>query len=119
MPKGDFRNKDILFTDGASKGNPGSSGWGVVKLTADRQVHELGGYERYASNNQMELTAAVRALLAVSRKNKTILITDSNNNLYYKIIDKYYLNSLLIKLRRYQNEIIYIKIKTLYNLFFF
>ena len=49
----------------------------------------------------------------------TILITDSNNNLYYKIIDKYYLNSLLIKLRRYQNEIIYIKIKTLYNLFFF
>ena len=73
-----FKDKDVLFTDGASKGNPGSSGWGVIKITAEGEVHEYGGYEGLATNNQMELLAAIRALSSVSRLRKTLLITDSS-----------------------------------------
>lgn len=50
-----------IFTDGASKGNPGPGGWGAIVAT-DERVQELGGGEKHTTNNRMELTAAVEAL---------------------------------------------------------
>lgn len=59
-----------IFTDGASRGNPGPGGWAFVcvyeKSGAERWVTEGGGAERIATNNQMELMAALRALEYVS-----------------------------------------------------
>ena len=52
----------IVFTDGAAKGNPGPGGWGVVILTPDRQVIELGGGSPHTTNNKMELGGAIAAL---------------------------------------------------------
>ncbi len=50
-----------IYTDGASKGNPGRGGWGA--LVADsRTVCELGGHEAHTTNNRMELMAAIEAL---------------------------------------------------------
>jgi len=50
-----------IYTDGASKGNPGRGGWGA--LVADATVVcELGGNEQHTTNNRMELTAAIEAL---------------------------------------------------------
>ena len=72
-----FENKDILFTDGASKGNPGQSGWGVVQLSSKGEVQEFGGYEKNATNNQMELLATIKALNKVTRGSKVQIFTDS------------------------------------------
>lgn len=59
-----------IFTDGASRGNPGPGGWAFVAVYerggAERLVKEGGGAERVATNNQMELMAALRALEYVS-----------------------------------------------------
>jgi ribonuclease HI len=52
----------VVFTDGAAKGNPGPGGWGVVIVTPDGRVRELGGGASPATNNQMELTGAIEAL---------------------------------------------------------
>ena len=52
----------VVFSDGASKGNPGPGGWGVVSVTPDGQVTELGGGEKHTTNNRMELTGAIEAL---------------------------------------------------------
>jgi ribonuclease HI len=52
----------IVFTDGAAKGNPGPGGWGVVIVTPDAEVTELGGRTAHTTNNRMELTAATSAL---------------------------------------------------------
>jgi len=52
----------VIFTDGASKGNPGPGGWGVVIVTPEGQVTELGGRAAHTTNNRMELTAAIEAL---------------------------------------------------------
>lgn len=52
----------IVFTDGASKGNPGPGGWGVVIVTPDGTVTELGGGAPLTTNNKMELTGAIQAL---------------------------------------------------------
>lgn len=54
----------IIFTDGASSGNPGPGGWGAIVATPDGRVEELGGGEPQTTNNRMELTAAVEALAA-------------------------------------------------------
>ena len=52
----------VAFSDGASKGNPGPGGWGVVIVTADGLVTELGGRAAHTTNNRMELTGAIEAL---------------------------------------------------------
>jgi ribonuclease HI len=68
----------IVFTDGAAKGNPGPGGWGVVIVTPDGHVTELGGGSRHATNNQMELTAPIAALQHLQRMpGAAALYTDS------------------------------------------
>lgn len=52
----------VVFTDGASKGNPGPGGWGAIIATPDGHVTELGGGAALTTNNKMELTGAIRAL---------------------------------------------------------
>lgn len=55
----------VVFCDGAAKGNPGPGGWGVVIATPDGQVTELGGAAAHTTNNKMELTAAIEALVSI------------------------------------------------------
>ncbi len=74
-----MEEKITIFTDGASKGNPGPGGWGAI--VAAEKVFELGGGEKNTTNNRMEISAAVGALSLVSEKKlsgKIILYTDSN-----------------------------------------
>ena len=52
----------VAFTDGAAKGNPGPGGWGVVVVTPDGLVTELGGRAEHSTNNRMELTGAINGL---------------------------------------------------------
>ena len=52
----------VAFSDGASKGNPGPGGWGVVIVTPDGLVTESGGRAAHTTNNRMELTGAIEAL---------------------------------------------------------
>ncbi|MHB1529343.1 MAG: ribonuclease HI [Acidiferrobacteraceae bacterium] len=65
-----------IYTDGACRGNPGPGGWGAL-LRAGRNERELYGAEGMTTNNRMELTAAVEALLALKRPCRIILTTDS------------------------------------------
>lgn len=51
----------ILFTDGASRGNPGPGGWGAIAAWQD-VVCESGGREVSTTNNRMELTAILEGL---------------------------------------------------------
>ncbi len=64
-----------IFTDGASRGNPGPGGWGAVLIFPKRKneekheagftIQELGGKENHTTNNRMELTAAIGALSCI------------------------------------------------------
>ena len=50
-----------IYTDGASRGNPGPGGWGGVIASEDRVI-EIGGLDPHTTNNKMELTACIRSL---------------------------------------------------------
>ena len=69
--------KDLIFTDGAAKGNPGSGGYGAVLLLGDT-VLELGEGKKLTTNNEMELRAVVEALKSLPAGQKHVAIyTDS------------------------------------------
>lgn len=57
------KNEILIWSDGSSRGNPGSGGWGVVIVSPEKEVVELGGGEEHTTNNRMELTGAISALL--------------------------------------------------------
>lgn len=67
----------LIFTDGASRGNPGRGGWGAIVVEATT-VHELGGREAHTTNNRMEMTAALEALSILKSGSSATLHTDSN-----------------------------------------
>jgi ribonuclease HI len=71
--------ENIIFTDGASRGNPGRGGWGVVVIDSTKSnVVELGGREDDTTNNRMELTSAVEALKITNADSNNIIYTDSS-----------------------------------------
>ena len=70
------RDVVTIYTDGACRGNPGPGGWGAY-LTSRGHERELWGGESTTTNNRMELTAAIRALEALSRPCQVSVYTDS------------------------------------------
>ena len=65
-----------IYTDGACRGNPGPGGWGVLLRYGDNEKQLWGGVQS-TTNNRMELTAAIKALEALSRGCSVLLTTDS------------------------------------------
>ena len=70
----------LIYSDGASKGNPGPAGFGYLVVFPDGRVKEGGGGFKHATNNQMELLGVIEGLqLIKSEKSKEIVVlTDSS-----------------------------------------
>lgn len=65
-----------IYTDGASSGNPGPGGYGVVLLYNGHRKELSGGF-RKTTNNRMELLAVIKGLKALKTKCKVIIYSDS------------------------------------------
>jgi ribonuclease HI len=69
-------NQAIIFTDGACLGNPGPGGYAaVITIAGDEQI--IVGRDRSTTNNKMEMTAAIKALEAVSKDLPVVIHSDS------------------------------------------
>jgi len=66
-----------IYTDGSCIGNPGPGGWAAIILNGDKQSI-ISGKKKNTTNNQMELMAAIKALVFFSKKQKIRIYTDSN-----------------------------------------
>ncbi|WP_346239253.1 ribonuclease HI [Niabella insulamsoli] len=62
-----------IYTDGASRGNPGPGGYGVV-LMYKGHVKELSGGFKKTTNNRMELLAVIEGLKALKTKDIPVTI---------------------------------------------
>lgn len=65
-----------IHTDGSCNTASGDGGWGYL-LTFGGARKQASGYEAGTTNNRMELTAAVRALEALTEPCRVTLVTDS------------------------------------------
>ena len=81
-----MKNEIIIFTDGASRGNPGEGGWGAVLIYQNsekkaenikQKVKEIGGKENNTTNNRMELFAVISGLGALKQSCKVEVYSDS------------------------------------------
>ena len=67
-----------LFTDGASSGNPGPGGYGVVLRCATLEKEMSEGF-LLTTNNRMELLAVIKGLEAIKWDNaEVVVVSDSS-----------------------------------------
>ena len=65
-----------IYTDGACSGNPGPGGWAAI-LEYNGAEKMISGGEESTTNNRMELTAVIEALLALKEPCVVELYSDS------------------------------------------
>ncbi|MCZ6694153.1 MAG: ribonuclease HI [Bacteroidetes bacterium] len=62
-----------IYTDGASKGNPGPGGFGIVLISGKHRKEISGGY-RKTTNNRMELLAVIAGLETLKKDGINVLV---------------------------------------------
>lgn len=66
-----------IYTDGASSGNPGPGGYGVVLISGKHRLEKSAGF-RLTTNNRMELMAVIEGLESLKIPgSKVVVYTDS------------------------------------------
>jgi ribonuclease HI len=70
-------NEITIYTDGASSGNPGPGGFGVVLISGKHRLEKSSGF-RLTTNNRMELMAVIEGLESLKIPgSKVVVYTDS------------------------------------------
>lgn len=85
----------VIYTDGASRGNPGPGGYGVV-LKFKQHRKELSEGFRLTTNNRMELMAAIKGLEALKEPGHNVTIY-SDSKYVIDAVEKGWLKSWVKK----------------------
>ena len=64
-----------IYTDGSCIENPGNGGWAAILFMNNEKIASTGN-KKNTTNNQMELMAAIKALVFFSKKQKIRIYTD-------------------------------------------
>lgn len=75
-----------LYTDGASSGNPGPGGYGIVLKCAGHEKELSGGFS-CTTNNRMELLAVIRGLEAINWEHADVVVTSDSRYVVQAIND--------------------------------
>ncbi|HOE20833.1 MAG TPA: ribonuclease HI family protein [Spirochaetota bacterium] len=88
-----------MYVDGASKGNPGPAGIGIVIYNNDDQfVGKVSSYIGKKTNNQAEYVALIRAMLiAIYFKTKFLKIRSDSELVVRQLLGEYQVNNSQIK----------------------
>ncbi len=110
-----------LYTDGASRGNPGPGGYGVVLKCGPHYKEMSAGYV-CTTNNRMELLAVIEGLEAIKRKNAVVHVY-SDSSYVVKAVNEGWLQKWIIKgLEKQKNPDLwqrFLKIYRKHNVTFF
>jgi len=81
----------VIYTDGASRGNPGPGGYGAILKWGDIEKELSQGY-RKTTNNRMELLAVIAALESLKKDGLHITIY-SDSQYVVKAVEEGWLNN--------------------------
>ena len=81
----------LLYTDGASRGNPGPGGYGAILMSGPHRRELSKGY-RLTTNNRMELLAVIEGLEAI-KKNEFPVTVYSDSQYVINSVEKGWLKN--------------------------
>ncbi|MDF3076299.1 MAG: ribonuclease [Sphingobacteriaceae bacterium] len=84
-----------IFTDGASSGNPGPGGFGVILKSGNHYKEISAGY-RKTTNNRMELMAVIVGLESIKKPGQEVIIY-SDSKYVIDAVEKRWLNGWVSK----------------------
>jgi len=84
-------NNILLYTDGASRGNPGPGGYGAILMSGNHRKELSQGF-RLTTNNRMELLAVIAGLEAI-KKNELPVIVYSDSQYVVNSVEKGWLKT--------------------------
>ena len=104
-----------MYTDGASRGNPGPGGYGTILMYGDKRKELSQGY-RLTTNNRMELMAVIAGLEALKKTRLTITIY-SDSQYIVKALNEGWLNKWLATnfAKGKKNKDLWVKFYNLYQ----
>jgi len=83
-----------MYTDGASRGNPGPGGYGVILMAGNHRKELSQGY-RLTTNNRMELMAVIAGLVALKKQGQQVTIF-SDSKYVVDAVEKGWLNTWIM-----------------------
>ena len=106
--------KVSIYTDGSSKGNPGSGGYGVVLLYEGHRKEVSEGF-RLTTNNRMELLAVIVGLEALKSFNKNIVIYSDSKYVVNTIEKKWLFNWEKNSFKKKKNKDLWLRFLKIYR----
>lgn len=97
-----------MYTDGASRGNPGPGGYGVILMTGSLRKELSQGY-RLTTNNRMELMAVIAGLEAMKRGDLNITIYSDSQYIVKAITEGWLSNWLKINFKGKKNKDLWLR----------
>jgi len=103
-----------IFTDGASSGNPGPGGYGVI-LRKGQYYKELSEGFRKTTNNRMELLAVIVALEAIKNPNQEIMIYSDSKYIIDSVEKKWLLGWIKKGFAGKKNKDLWLRFYSIYK----
>ncbi|WP_276363609.1 ribonuclease HI [Daejeonella sp. H1SJ63] len=104
-----------IFTDGASSGNPGPGGYGVI-LRSGKHYKELSEGYRKTTNNRMELMAVICGLESIKLAGQQIMIFSDSKYIIDSVEKKWLFNWLKTGFKNKKNKDLWLRFLDVYKL---
>ncbi|MBX9449175.1 MAG: ribonuclease HI [Taibaiella sp.] len=105
--------KVLIYTDGASRGNPGPGGYGIVMIYGNKRKEVAEGF-RKTTNNRMELMAVIVALEHLKRDHLDVEIYSDSRYVVDAINQRWVWSWLRTGFKKKKNEDLWRRFLQLY-----
>ena len=103
-----------VFTDGASSGNPGPGGFGII-LRKGQHYKEISEGYRKTTNNRMELLAVIIALESLKYPNQEVMIHSDSKYIIDAVEKKWLYNWIKKGFAGKKNKDLWLRFFTVYK----
>lgn len=103
-----------IYTDGASRGNPGPGGYGTILIYGNHTKELSQGY-RNTTNNRMELMAVIAGLEVLNKEGLDIIITSDSKYIVDAVEQKWVFGWLKKGFKGKKNEDLWRRFLELYK----
>lgn len=104
-----------IFTDGASSGNPGPGGYGII-LRSGKHYKEISEGFRKTTNNRMELLAVIKGLESIKVSGQHVLIYSDSKYVIDSVEKKWVFGWTKIGFKGKKNKDLWLRFLEVYKL---